>query len=180
MRLFFLGPRFFGIRPGISLGREDFRQRRSQEAPIQGSFLYVIAGPPGLIKVGVTTDPRARLAALQTGSPYPLKFLALLAMESDGYALEAEIHAALSPWRTVGEWFRVNPVRALIAIRRAADALREPVLAVTLERAEEILVVARSAPPATISHRWARGWLIPVLGGLVTFVLTFRWLLSIH
>ena len=62
MRLLFFGPRIFGIRTGLSLGREDFRlagqQRTTAGAgavfdPDHG-FIYVVKGDNGLCKIGIT------------------------------------------------------------------------------------------------------------------------------
>jgi hypothetical protein len=99
-----------------------------------------------MVKVGVTTDPAARFAALQTGSPYALGLNVLLATPGDGYLVEARAHEILADYRARGEWFRCSPARTLFAIRQALDELEEPFLSVSMERAEEILAVARSAP----------------------------------
>jgi hypothetical protein len=56
VRFFFLGPRIFGIRPGISLGASDFRKAFAPRAPrsnMTGSFVYVIEGAAGHHKIGV-------------------------------------------------------------------------------------------------------------------------------
>jgi hypothetical protein len=182
MRLFFLGPRLFGglIRPGISLGPNDFRSRRSgRPPPIEGAFIYLITGPPGMVKVGVTTDPRGRLATLQTGSAYPLKFAAIMATPGTGYVVEARIHEILQAYRASGEWFRVSPTRTLFAIRQALDELEEPALSVSLEQADDILAIARSAPVGSATPSWVYSWWIPIGGGVLTFALTLYWLLKL-
>ena len=80
MRLRLSGPKIFGVRPTLSLGPEDFRTRIGQtgrfsegSAPPSIGFVYVIRGEHGLIKVGSSTNPRARLAQLRTASPFPLE-----------------------------------------------------------------------------------------------------------
>lgn len=145
MHFFFSGPRIFGIRPGIVLGPRDFRPL-IRAAPIQGSFVYVIQGAPGLVKIGVTTDPRTRLANLQTGSPYPLEFVAIAATPGDGYDIEATAHLALGLYQVSGEWFRISPRAAVEELARAARRLGQPLLSVSPEQVDTILAIARAAP----------------------------------
>jgi hypothetical protein len=168
MRFFLTGPRFFGIRPGIILGPEDFRRPLTGPGTIQGSFLYVIQGAAGFVKIGVTTDPRARLAALQTGSPYPLAFVAIAATPGPGFDIEEAAHALLDSQRAEGEWFRVNPRLAMEAIAVAARGLGQPLLDVSLDRAEQILAIARDAPASSAPRPrlwpWIVGFLALVLG----------------
>lgn len=181
MRLFFLGPRLLGglIRPGISLGPSDFRPRRSEQAKVEGSFIYAITGPPGMVKVGVTTDPTGRFATLQTGSPYPLKLITLLATPGTGFLVESRIHEILEDYRQSGEWFRCSPPRALFAIHQALDEFQEPYLAVSLDKAEEILAIARAASTGSRTRSWVYGWWIPIGAGVLTFLAVFHWLRSL-
>lgn len=57
------------------------------------------------IKIGYTRSTiRARLANLQTGSPYPLKLYAYM---EGGQDLERVLHDTFAPMRLHGEWFNV-------------------------------------------------------------------------
>lgn len=182
MRLFFFGPRILGVRPGISLGPEDFRRRGmplETASGIDGSFIYVITGPPGMVKVGVTKNPRLRFATLQTGCPYPLKLVTLLATPGTGFVVEARIHEILDDHRATGEWFRCSPARSLFAVRQALDELEEPALSVSLERAEEILSIAHNAPAGSGRRPWYLGWTFPILAGVGTFWVVFDWLMKL-
>jgi hypothetical protein len=148
MKLFFLGPRILGIRPGIALGRKDFPGKGP--GAIQGSFLYVIDDRRGHVKIGVTTDPRGRLAALQTANPRPLVFATIWATPGDGYAVEAAAHTVLERFRMAGEWFSVTPTVAVAAVGAAAQGLAQPLLPVTLDHVDQILAqVAAMAKPRT-------------------------------
>lgn len=155
MHFFFTGPRVLGFRLGMIFSARDFQRRRPDPPPMEGAFLYVIEGAPGLVKVGITSDPRARLAALQTACPYPLEFAAILATPGHGYDIEGAAHAILGPHRGTGEWFRVPPRVAIEAIRLAAERLRQPLLSVSLDRADTILAIIRSGAgePPTRSAR---------------------------
>lgn len=57
---------------------------------------------PGPIKIGCASDPVARLAQLQTASPYPLS---LIGYVPGGEKLERELHQKYAHLRLRGEWF---------------------------------------------------------------------------
>ena len=94
MRFFLIGPRILGIRPGISFGANELLRlatkptyRKSAE-PITGSFLYVIRGDHNLVKIGVTTNPNARIAHLRTASVFPIDFSYIAVTPGTGYDIE--------------------------------------------------------------------------------------------
>jgi hypothetical protein len=97
MRFFFMGPRIFGIRPGISFGLNELlrlatkpKQNKPGE-PMTGSFLYVIRGNH-LVKIGVSTNPNARLASLRTASAFPIDFSYIAVTPGTGFDIEAGAH----------------------------------------------------------------------------------------
>lgn len=59
-----------------------------------------------LIKIGVASDPLARLRDLQTGSPAKL---ILLASVEGGRDEERSLHSLFDAYRAHGEWFRPGP-----------------------------------------------------------------------
>lgn len=65
--------------------------------------------PSGLVKIGVSNRPMARLEMLQIGSPVPLELL--VAVVGD-MALERVLHAVFAPDRAHGEWFRQSATLA--------------------------------------------------------------------
>lgn len=85
------------------------------------AFLYVVTAPDGTVKVGYATDPRRRLATLQSTAAQRLDLYATEAIDGQN-PREAERHAhhILERHRIRGEWFRVHPEIALAAIRTAA------------------------------------------------------------
>jgi hypothetical protein len=91
MRFFFIGPRILGIRPGISFGLNELLRLATKPKynkpgePMTGSFLYVIRGDHNLVKVGVSTNPTARLASLRTGSAFPIDFSYLAVTPGTGF-----------------------------------------------------------------------------------------------
>jgi hypothetical protein len=77
-------------------------------------YLYAIKDlNSGLIKLGYSLDPRARLRELQTGSSSPLH---LVYYESVGdlpaRLLEKELHRDFAHLRVRGEWFRLSDSEA--------------------------------------------------------------------
>ena len=156
MRFFFSSPRILGIRPGISFGAEDFggTRRRTQAAAdetMTGSFVYVVRGGHNLVKIGVTRNPRARLASLRTAAAFPIDYSYIAFTDNSGPMIEGAAHTLLERHRTNGEWFDVAPEMAVAALSAAAHNMRRPLLQVSLENADQILrVVASGAqlPPA--------------------------------
>lgn len=123
MRVWLSGPRLFNglLRPGVSF---DLRGRRAvSRAPGASDFVYVIGSAQGRVKIGMSTDPVARLATLQTASPDRL-WLALAAPAyGNAYAIEQEAHAILAAHRLAGEWFTAPPEMAIAAVYGAAGRL---------------------------------------------------------
>jgi hypothetical protein len=150
MRFFFSGPRILGIRPGISFGASELlrlatKPKHRPAEPMTGSFVYAIRGDHNMIKVGVTTNPRARLASLRTGSAFPIDYAYLAVTPGDsGAAIEAATHTLLDKHRCAGEWFDVAPEMAVAAIAGAAHKLGQPILPVTLDVSDQILSICAS------------------------------------
>jgi hypothetical protein len=186
MRFFFIGPRILGIRPGISFGASELlrlatkpKQNKPGE-PITGSFLYVIRGDHNMVKVGVTTNPNARLASLRTGSAFPIDFSYLAVTPGTGFDIEQGAHAMLASHRCNGEWSDVAPEMAVAAIAGAAHKLGQPILPVTAEVANRILQIAAngSGPPSNNGYLFdgLPWWLrlpLQIVGGAICGVVAF-------
>ncbi|WP_327259821.1 MULTISPECIES: GIY-YIG nuclease family protein [unclassified Streptomyces] len=69
--------------------------------------MYLIGSPDSpLVKIGWTDNPERRLRHLQTGSPVPLRLLAIF---EGGNIVEAELHRRFADKRRHGEWFDLGP-----------------------------------------------------------------------
>jgi hypothetical protein len=161
MRFFFTGPRVMGIRPGISLGASDFRRafgakgsnaRAGAGSTMTGSFVYVIEGENGHHKIGVSRDPIARLAQLQTGSHVPLKFSYIGVTPGTGYDIEGRAHELLETHRKQGEWFLVPASIAIGATLEAASRLGDPIQQVSPEMVPQIIYLANQPDPNSPSE----------------------------
>ncbi len=143
MRFWISGPRIFGLRPGVSFAPKDFQQaklvRPQEPARMTGGFIYVIRGDHGLLKIGISTNPSARIAQLRTASPFPLDFEYIGAMNGFGENVEREAHATLEKYRTNGEWFDCSPEMAVAAVSAAAYRLGEPIASVRQEQVPQII-----------------------------------------
>jgi hypothetical protein len=152
MRFFFQGPRILGIRPGIILGASDFSrgqrtQRNPAAAPLEGGFVYAIRGDHNMIKIGTTTNPRARLAQLRTGSAFPIDYAYIAATSGEPAEVEAAAHRLLEKHRCNGEWFDVAPEMAVAAIAGAAHKMGQSLLPTSLEMSDQILRVGAGGVP---------------------------------
>jgi hypothetical protein len=125
MRFGFSGPRIGLFRPYVSFnvggGRRGYRGAPSGPSAPAVDYVYVIAGTHGLVKVGISTDPVARLATLQTGSPDRLRIAFTAPGYGNAFTIEQEAHVILAQHRVAGEWFNVTPDLAIAAIFGAAD-----------------------------------------------------------
>ena len=131
MRVFFSGPRILGIRPGISFGPEDFggsrkrTQRPAAGEPIAGSFVYVVRGDHNLVKIGTTTDPRARLASPRTASAFPIDYSYIaVTPDNSGPLIEGAAHDLLDRHVPVEQFVPAAPHDPH---RAAAHLIKQPV-----------------------------------------------------
>ena len=87
-------------------------------------FVYVIGPEKGLQKIGLATDPHARLAALRTASPFELHVHAAIPVPfRQAHAVEQRAHKLLAGCRVRNEWFETTPADAVAAIQVAAAPL---------------------------------------------------------
>lgn len=87
-------------------------------------YVYFIqCGKGGPIKIGLTDNPRNRLAALQTGSPWKYILLRVVSdvsgLPSNAQHYEQWAHKEFERYRLDGEWF--EPVQKLL------DFIKDPV-----------------------------------------------------
>ena len=171
MRLRLNGPKIFGVRPTVSLGPEDFAKRtgragRSSQglAPESIGFIYVIRGEHGLIKVGSSTNPRARLAQLRTASPFPLEIDYLGFTRADLYVeVEKTAHAILEDHRVNLEWFDCKTDVAVAAIHRAAYRLGDHVTSTHPEKTEDLLLAASNQAIAGQDNNSGSSWVDKII-----------------
>lgn len=97
------------------------------------SYLYVIGGS-GLphVKIGISTNPQARLKQLQPGSPVRLEVL--WKVPGDNW-LEQLVHSHLGEYRAHGEWFDLTSLGDPAAV--VEDAVRAIQVVQPAPQAEE-------------------------------------------
>jgi hypothetical protein len=105
------------------LTRTDDRSQaaRRLQPPARSTFVYVIGGERGLVKIGVSEHPERRLAQLQTGSGMTLR---LLWQTEGGIRLERTLHRKFGLQRTTGEWFDFDQADPVAAVSAAVAELR--------------------------------------------------------
>jgi hypothetical protein len=95
--------------------------KRNSRLPPVIRYVYVIGPVSGLQKIGMATDPRARLATLQTASPLDLMIHVAIAVPfGDAPDVEHQAHRLLGKMCVRNEWFEATPAEALFAIYTAA------------------------------------------------------------
>lgn len=109
----------------------------------------MIRGDHNMTKIGVSTNPNARLASLRTASAFPIDFAFVGATPSNGYDIEARAHAMLAKHRCAGEWFDVPPEAAVAAIHGAAYELGQPIQPIEARLVDEILRIASAEDSGT-------------------------------
>ncbi len=89
-------------------------------------YIYVIGPTVGLQKVGIATDPKQRLATLQTAVPFDLHLhLAVAVPFHEAHAIERRAHRLLARSCVRNEWFETTPQEAIEAVK-SATAPRQP------------------------------------------------------
>jgi predicted GIY-YIG superfamily endonuclease len=84
-------------------------------------FLYVIArksddaGLVGPVKVGISNNPKKRLATIQTACPFPVKLVYVFSCPNREIALQMErsFHTTRREKCLYGEWFDYSPREAV-------------------------------------------------------------------
>jgi hypothetical protein len=80
------------------------QQHNGKRKPKGKSKLYVIrATGTTRVKIGLAVKPTSRMSDLKVGSCMPLELIS--AMEIVAAEIERELHRALAPWHSHGEWF---------------------------------------------------------------------------
>ena len=90
--------------------------------------IYVVRSEPEPTKVGISSNPSARLYQLCAASTVPLSMDFAAEVGGDPRALERRAHAILSDRRVPGrrenaEWFQVGAQEAVAAVLQAAEEL---------------------------------------------------------
>jgi hypothetical protein len=97
-------------------------QKIPHQDPEYKMYVYVIESEAGVVKIGFSGDPQARLLALLTGHPFGLD---IVYTRHHGCAplLEKIIHRILQPLKIRGEWFKCSRAEAIAAVDAAFDIL---------------------------------------------------------
>lgn len=86
--------------------------------------VYLIACETGILKVGMSRIPQARLGGLQGGMPHSLTLVRVWERpHGDARRVERTAHRLLAAYRQGNtEWFRATQAEAIAAIEKACDA----------------------------------------------------------
>ncbi len=100
----------------LAIERLPFRFTRGP-----ATYLYLIQDEQAATKIGISGDPRQRVATLQTGHPEPLRLVRSIRCRSaaDARAVEGDLHHYFERNRMNGEWFDLDDRQIRRAIRLA-------------------------------------------------------------
>jgi predicted GIY-YIG superfamily endonuclease len=81
-------------------------------------YVYAIGPTNGPIKIGFTNNLEARLRAIQTGNPEPIKLHYSIEFdtEKEMRLAEKKLHETLRHLRKKGEWFDLSPQNAILEL----------------------------------------------------------------
>lgn len=90
--------------------RIDHPQPRSrQRVDISGrGYIYLVEGQPGRFKIGLSADPKTRIANLGVKLPFEIEVIHLISTD-DMRRAERELHDQFRDRRLAGEWFDLTP-----------------------------------------------------------------------
>jgi hypothetical protein len=105
-------------------GRE-FSRAKQREGTDKRGFVYVIVNPAweDYCKIGRAFDPESRLRGYQTATPFRDFHLYGARYFADAALAEREMHMRLDEHREEGEWFYLDPARALQEIDKLQEQL---------------------------------------------------------
>ena len=118
----------------------------TRRSPPPNRYVYVIGPLVGLQKVGLATDPKQRLATLQTACPFDLFLhLSVAVPFEEAHAIERRAHRLLARSCVRNEWFETTPAEAMAAVK-SADAPREAAKLVAQQTPAEWHIQRARAP----------------------------------
>jgi hypothetical protein len=85
-------------------------------------YVYIIESEAGVMKVGFSGDPQARLLNLLTGHPFDLQVVYTKNHEM-APLLERAAHRILAPLKIRNEWFKCSREEAIEAVEAAFDII---------------------------------------------------------
>ena len=104
-------------------------------------YVYLIQSASGAVKIGISYDPRSRLATLQTGNHEKLAMVYGLEVRTQriAKALESVLHERYRKHQLTNEWYRVSPDEIIADIRFAtafARVVKEVVIFTDIDKPE--------------------------------------------
>lgn len=101
----------------VQKNRRTGKVKRTLRPP-ETPGVYAIRGVAGYIKIGRASNIAARIGAIQSAHPIPIKLLAILSENPED---EAKFHRRWAEQRVGGEWFKSTP-EMLEYFQRVRDA----------------------------------------------------------
>jgi DNA-binding XRE family transcriptional regulator len=127
--------------------------------------LYVMKSEAGHCKIGISHNPKKRLASIQTNSAYRIQLVAVIPSERPCHD-EILAHRLLEDRRAAGEWFNVSEAEAVHAIAQAQTMpfTKKPPPAQCYKEAERTIMQASELRDIRRKNRWTQEELARMIG----------------
>ena len=116
---------------------------------MSGKHVYVLAGNPGFVKIGVTDNPVLRFQSLSMQGGFEVTQAFVSKVYSNAFFLEREAHKHFEKSRTVGEWFDVPFVEAAAVVRGLCESYGDEYVPEVRTNPESVA----PAPPIGLTER---------------------------
>jgi hypothetical protein len=85
--------------------------------------IYILKNENDLIKIGITKNKKRRICNLETGSGYKIvnKYFSAVLTRNEAKKIEQELHLIFSDYRKLGEWFKLDFEKTIVALQQACD-----------------------------------------------------------
>jgi hypothetical protein len=132
---------------------KDKTKKAGQLSKPRLSFVYILQGELGPVKIGFTTSLNQRMSVLRTGGYIGMRILRLI---EGGKLLEQWFHERFAANHRAGEWFTFDPDMLTVVppvLTEAPKEIRDPSFEKILIELQKILkAVADTAPPGATLH----------------------------
>ena len=81
------------------------KKEKESNTVAKRQYLYLMRSEIGLFKIGISTNPRARLSSLISSSGLDVELLAFYKTNEDAKEVEKKLHKLFKKYHVRGEWF---------------------------------------------------------------------------
>lgn len=107
-------------------GWKQWRKQREELKALEKKindtqYVYLMQSENGLFKIGISKDPRKRLAQIRTGSGVEVELVAFYLTDGPARDVEKKLHKLFDKYRLLGEWFKFPETYSLEKFETLCD-----------------------------------------------------------